>query len=54
MREVAHGDSVFFFDVGQEWALVVDLEIEDSVLVGKLERGGINRSIVGGPGRLEG
>jgi hypothetical protein len=54
VSKVAHGDGVLLLDVRQEWALVVDLEIEDSVLVGQLEGGDINSGIVSGSGCLEG
>lgn len=37
MSEVADGDGVLLFDIGIERPLVVDLEIEDSVLIGELE-----------------
>lgn len=31
--EVTYGDGVLLFDVGEEWTLVVDFEVEDSVLI---------------------
>ena len=39
MREVAHGDLALFLHGGEEGPLVVDLEGEDAVLVGRAEGG---------------
>lgn len=48
MRHVAHRHRVLLLDVGQEGALVVDLEVEDAVLVGQLEAGGEGGGVRGG------
>jgi hypothetical protein len=40
VREVADGDGGFFFEVGEKGPLVVDFEVENSVLVGDFEAGG--------------
>lgn len=37
MGEVADGDGILLLDIGVERTLVVDLEIEDSMLVRELE-----------------
>ena len=37
MSEVAHCDCVLCFDIGKEGSLVVDFEVEDSVLIWELE-----------------
>jgi hypothetical protein len=42
VREVAYCDGVFLLNVGEEGALVVYFEVEDSVLVGEFEGGGVD------------
>jgi hypothetical protein len=37
VRKVADSDLAFFIDVGEERAAVVDAEVENAVLVGRLE-----------------
>jgi hypothetical protein len=37
VRKVAHGNLALLVDVGEERAAVVDAEVEDAVLVGRLE-----------------
>lgn len=54
MREVSHSNGVLFFNVGQERALVVDLEVEDTMLIGKLEASSIDGGVRSGPGGLKG
>jgi hypothetical protein len=43
--EVADGHGVLLLDVGEEGALVVDLEVEDTVLVWQGEAGGVDRAV---------
>lgn len=33
MRKMAYSDLMLFFDIGQEWAVVVDAERENAVLI---------------------
>lgn len=47
MREMADGDFVLLFDIGQVWALVVDTEREDSVLVWRRECGAVDGAVLG-------
>lgn len=47
MREMADSDFVLLFDVGQVWALVVDTEREDSVLVWRCEGGAEDCAVLG-------
>ncbi len=54
MRHVADGNGVLLLDIGEEGALVVDLEVEDAVLVGELEGGGVGGGGVGGVGGVGG
>lgn len=49
MGHVADGNGVLLLDVGEEGALVVDLEVEDAVLVRQDEGGGVSGG-VGGAG----
>lgn len=48
MRKVADADRVLLLDVGEERALVVDLEVEDAMLVGEDEGDAIHGSIASG------
>lgn len=41
MSHVADGDGDLLLDVGEEWSLVVDEEVEDTVLVRQGEGGGV-------------
>lgn len=41
MGKVSNCDGVLFLDSGEEWALVVDLEVKNTVLIWKLEACGI-------------
>ena len=54
MRKVTNGDGVLLFDVGEEWSLVVDLEVEDAVLIWKLEACSVDGGGFGGAGDLQG
>jgi hypothetical protein len=40
--EVAHCDGVFLLNIGEEGALVIYFEVEDSVLIGEFEGGGVD------------
>lgn len=53
MRKVADADGVLLLDVGEVGALVVDLEVEDSMLVGESERNAVDGSIVSGAGESQ-
>jgi hypothetical protein len=44
MCKVANRHSVLLLDIRVKWSLVVDLEIEDSVLVWQLEAGGMAKA----------
>lgn len=50
MSKVADADCVLLFNVGEERALVVDLEVENTMLIGKGEGDAIHGSIVSGAG----
>lgn len=50
VRKVADADCVLLFDIGEERALVVDLEVEDAMLVGEGEGDAIHGSIGSGAG----
>lgn len=54
MGKVAHRDGGLFLNVGVEGALVVDLEVEDAVLVGQLERGRVGGAVGARGDGLEG
>lgn len=54
MGHVSDRHSVLLLDVGEEGALVIDLEVEDAVLIGKFERDGVSRGFGGGVGLVEG
>lgn len=45
--EMADGDFMFLFNVGDEWSLVVDAEGEDAMLVRKGEGGSVNGRVLG-------
>ena len=42
MSEMSDSDCVFLFNVGEKGTLVVDLEVENSVLIGKFEACGVD------------
>lgn len=46
VRKVPDSDLPLLVDVGEEWAAVVDAEVEDTMLVGCLERGTKDGSVV--------
>lgn len=48
MRKVADADCVLLLNIGEERALVVDLEIEDAMLIGEDEGNAIHGSIASG------
>lgn len=53
MRKVADADGVLLLDIGEVGALVVDLEVEDSMLVGKSKGNAVDGSIFSGAGKSE-
>lgn len=53
MRKVADADGVLLLDVGEVGALVVDLEVEDSMLVGKSKVNAVDGSVVCGAGESQ-
>ena len=54
MSKVSDRDSVLLFDVGEEGSLVVDFEVEDSVLIWELEACGVDGGAWGSSQKLEG
>ena len=42
MRKVSDSDLSLFIDVCEKWPLIVDSEVEDTVLIGERERGGVH------------
>ena len=53
MRKVSNSNSVLLLNVGEEWSLVVDLEIEDAVLIWKLEACSVDGRCFGGGSNLQ-
>lgn len=53
MRKVANADGVLLLDIGEVRALVVDLEVEDSMLVGKSKGNAVDGSILSGASESE-
>lgn len=53
MREMAHGDLLLDFDVGEEGALVVNAERKDAVLIWGRERSAIDGAIGRAAARLQ-
>jgi hypothetical protein len=47
VRKVADSDLPLFINVGEEGAAVVDAEVEDTVLIGRLEGNSENGSVCG-------
>ncbi len=41
MCVVSYRDCVLLFDIGEEWALIIDLEIEDAMLIRENEARGV-------------
>jgi len=41
MRKVSYSNRILLVDIGEEWSLVVDLEVEDTMLIWKFERSGV-------------
>jgi hypothetical protein len=54
VSKVSYGNGVLLFHVGEEWSLVVDLEIEDTVLIWELEARGVDCRGLGGGSDLQG
>lgn len=54
MRKVTYGDSIFLLQVREEWSLVVDFEVEDSVLIWKTDFGAVGCGVRGTGGWGEG
>ena len=48
MSKVSHSNSILLFNVREEWSLVIDHEIEDTVLVGEFEAGGVDGGVLSG------
>ena len=54
MRKVSDRDSVLLFDIGEEWSLVIDLEVENSVLIREPETSCVDRGAWGRGQEFEG
>ena len=54
MGHVANRDGVLLLDIGEEGALVVDLEVEDAVLIGQHKGGCVGGGILGRAGLVKG
>jgi hypothetical protein len=54
MCKVSNGDGVLLLDVGEEGSLVVDLEVEDTVLIWELETCCVDGRSLGGASDFQG
>jgi len=50
---MSDSDSVLLFEIGEEWSLVVDFEVENSMLVWETEAGSVDGRVLGRGGRGE-
>lgn len=53
MCKVADANRILLFDIGEERALVVNQEVEDSVLVGKRKGHAVDGGVIGGARKLQ-